>query len=131
MENLWTIILSIKMKYGSITLWEPRVCYDLRSESASLHPMRAFPDKYIWLNRDYKPLGCLPYGKWVDYGLFTWLHVAKDDPRIAHLSCLKNNDNYIFLFDDGNAPAYEKKYAERLLGLLEQIFDQSTLDDMD
>ena len=84
-----------------------------------LHPVGDGAD-FIWLNREYKPLHVMPYEEWVDYKEFPWLHVRKDDPRIAELltQCNWVCDLY-FLFDDGNPPWAGKKEAIRLLGMIE------------
>jgi hypothetical protein len=79
------------------------------------------PDTLIWLNRDYKPLGVLPFEEWVDYEAFPWLHVAKNDPAISHLLNIKNYDSCFFLFEDGTAPWLGKDHALRLLKLIQDI----------
>lgn len=86
-----------------------------------LHPVT--DDVLIWLNREYKPLGVLPYGRWVDYQAFSWVHVRKDDLRLASLLplCeLVHRDTY-YLFLDGNPPWNCKRDALRLLRMLEPL----------
>lgn len=78
-----------------------------------LHPVG---DSLIWLNRDYKPIGVLPYGLWVKYEDFPWLHVRKDSPDIQQLlaECQQHHGVYYF-YGDATDPRNGKKHATELL----------------
>jgi hypothetical protein len=66
-------------------------------------------DAFIWLNRDYKPLG-IATNERVDYGKYPWLHVSKDESVAIR--------GRFWLFGDLNPPWDSKKDAERLLSLM-------------
>ncbi len=89
----------------------------------ALNPLRDDNDpKLIWLNRDYKPLGVLPYGDFVNYWDFPHLHVSRSDPLIQPLlRVCKDHGGQFYLFDDRTSPDGSKAAAKRLLGLLQLV----------
>jgi SAM-dependent methyltransferase len=97
-----------------------------------LHPIKNKPELLIWLNRDYKPLGILPFKLWVRYEEFPWMHVSADNPNIAHLLNIKSIKKSIkeeiyttyWLFDDFTAPWNGSKEAQKLLQLIEATYTE-------
>ena len=95
-----------------------------------LHEVSKCPDVYIWLNRDYKPLGILPFNNWTNYEDFTWVHVYKVDPSIhAALQIMR----YIpkagyFFYNDETSPFFSKKHATSLLYYMEGILKVKNID---
>ena len=71
-------------------------------------------DNFIWVNRDYKPLG-IGTDDFVDYQLYPWLHVGKDNPLAMR--------GQFWLFGDSNPPWQSKINAERLLNLMELLVE--------
>jgi hypothetical protein len=69
---------------------------------------------FIWVNRDYKPLGIIPED-YVDYHDYPWLVVGAAEPVAAM--------GWIYLFDDGCPPWRNRKTAERLIRLIDALVD--------
>ena len=95
-----------------------------------LHPSGSGDDApLIWLNRDYKPLGVLPFSDHVEYADFPWMHVARDAPEIMPLlaECKQviafcDAPPIFYLYDDMTSPVLGKANAERLIGLMDLVF---------
>lgn len=101
------------------SLYEP-----LRFQKKSIWALRPFipyclrsvNDKtFIWLNRDYKPLGIATksYDVFVDYMQLPWLHVQANEPVAAR--------GDFWLFDDSCPPWNSKAHANRLILLIDSI----------
>ena len=98
-----------------------------------LHPASSGDNApFVWLNRDYKPLGVLPFNEFVTYSDFPWMHVCKEDPRIAFIlsECKRCNafcDGHpiFYLYDDATSPRRGKANATRLLGIIERVLATS------
>jgi hypothetical protein len=90
-----------------------------------LHPVPDRPDLYIWLNRDYKPLGT--YCSHSFYQRYTSHHVRIDDPRLAKLvgklikvKGMHDRPSFAF-YDDMTAPHKSRKTATEHRSLLKMI----------
>lgn len=87
------------------------------------------PGRFIWVNRDFKPLGVGPYLNSVHYESFPWMHVSGNDPLLAglfaHLNIPSDYRDSIYLFSENDAPWNSKKNAEKLLVLLYLIIERA------
>jgi hypothetical protein len=86
-----------------------------------LHPLD--DTKLVWLNRDYKPLGVLPYGTWVNYADFPTLHVERSNPAVQAIWDRPRplpTDELVYLFHDTDAPWIERGYSLRLLARIDK-----------
>lgn len=98
-----------------------------------LHPIKDTDgEQLIWLNRDYKPLGLMPYEDWVEYADFRWLHVHRNDARIRNLlvSCAqtpatRGGGGVFYLFNDLTAPTNGKARAKALLAKIDEVLARS------
>lgn len=76
---------------------------------------KADDQNFIWVNRDYKPLGIITE-EWIDYMDFPWLHVPVNDP-VALLGP--------FCLFEALPPWASKEHAERLARLIGEILSPS------
>ena len=91
-----------------------------RFQKKSVWALRAFLPYYlheadernfIWVNRDYKPLGIVTE-EWIDYMQFPWLHVQADEP-VASLGR--------FCLFEGREPWESRACANWLIRMIESI----------
>ena len=93
----------------------------------ALHYMRGKPDYLIFVNRDYKPLGCTTM-QHIIYEDYTNLHVLKTDPIIAPLIELAENKNLVvagsfFIYNTyEESPFNTVQTAKTYLRILESIW---------
>ena len=96
-----------------------------------LEPLRE-QGQYIWLNREYKPLGILPYNDWVDYESFPLHRISLDEimsfrPEKAvpnswsSVKRLTQQHDLFFFYSDTTAFYHSKKDTVRLRDELQTI----------
>ena len=71
-------------------------------------------DNFIWVNRDYKPIG-IATDDFAYYEQYPWLHVGKDEPVAMR--------GRFSLFNDGCPPWGSRKDAERLVAVMKLMLD--------
>jgi hypothetical protein len=99
-----------------------------------LAPVDDTSSTLIWLNRDYKPLGCPDRGlSWYDYREHPHVHVDASHPAAAVVHQFATNNEHpadvldrgtrrtSWLFDDSCAPWTRPRHAARLLATLDAV----------
>lgn len=97
----------------------------------ALMPLVDKPDHWIWVNRNYKPIGTMSK-EWAVYEDYTYLHVRKDDKRIARLvgqAKAAHQTEFArgiaYLFDDCTSPFRDLRTARWYYALLRTVDDHS------
>ena len=91
--------------------------------------IQRFEDKWLPLNREYKPIGLCNYSDWVTYEKYDMLMIPKDRIDEKKLSDLyeSHHENYFYLFNDTTYPC-NKKLKDQYISIVREIFEVPELD---
>jgi len=97
------------------TTKKPRDLYEILKPML-VYCIRKVGDRYLLLNREYKPLG-LERGAWADYEQYPFLTLSKEQINFSKIPYQGTH-----LFNDSTCPSHGKEMREKYINTLREVF---------